>query len=81
MSEAKKARWRDWLYYAGIRAIKTFAQAFIACLPTTAVTIGQVDWTFALSTAAVASILSLATSIAGIPEAASPWSEDEWVEE
>lgn len=77
MSEAKKARWREWLYYAAIRAVKTFAQAFIACLPTTAVTIGQVDWLFALSTAAVAAILSLATSVAGIPEAASPWEGEE----
>ena len=77
MSEAKKARWREWLYYAAIRAVKTFAQAFIACLPTTAVTIGQVDWLFALSTAAVAAILSLATSVAGIPEAESPWESEE----
>lgn len=77
MTESKKARWREWLYYAAIRAIKTFAQAFIACLPTTAVTIGQVDWLFAVSTATVAAILSLATSVAGIPEAASPWTDDE----
>ena len=76
MTEQKKARWREWLYYSGIRAIKTFAQAFIACLPTTAVTIGQVQWEIALSTAAVAAILSLATSVAGIPEAQSPWDDD-----
>lgn len=77
MTESKKARWREWLYAAAIRAIKTFAQAFIACLPTTAVTVGQVDWLFAVSTAAVAMILSLATSVAGIPEATSPWADDE----
>lgn len=77
MTESKKARWREWLYYSGIRAIKTFAQAFVACLPTTAATIGQVDWIMALSVASVAAILSLATSVAGIPEAPSPWGEEE----
>jgi hypothetical protein len=76
MTESKKARLREWFYYAAIRAIKTFAQAFIACLPTTAVTIGEVDWIMALSTACVAAVLSLATSLAGIPEAASPWEDD-----
>lgn len=76
MTESKKARLREWFYYSAIRAIKTFAQAFIACLPTTAVTIGEVDWIMALSTACVAAVLSLATSLAGIPEAASPWEDD-----
>ena len=75
MTEAKRERWREWLYYAGLRAFKTFAQAFIACLPTTAATIGEVQWEIAFSTAAVAAVLSLATSVAGIPEAQSPWDD------
>jgi uncharacterized membrane protein YdjX (TVP38/TMEM64 family) len=72
MSEMQKQTWRAWLKAAGIRAVKTFAQAFIACLPVTATTMAQVDWGVAASTACVAAILSLLTSLAGLPEAESP---------
>lgn len=61
---------KQWAKAAGVRALKTFAQALIAALPTTAVTLGGVDWAVALSTAAVAAIVSLLTSVAGIPEVA-----------
>lgn len=77
MTESKKSQWKAWLYAAGIRAIKTFAQAFIACMPVTAATIGQVDWVLASSTACVAAVLSILTSLAGIPEASSPWAEED----
>lgn len=76
MSDYKKQQWRDWLKAAGIRAIKTWAQAFIACMPVTSATMGEIDWAFAASTATVAAILSLLTSTAGLPEADSPmWEE------
>lgn len=77
MTETRRARLREFAIAALIRAIRTFAQAFLACVPTTAVTIGQVDWLMALSTAAVAFILSLVTSVAtGLPESGNIWSEE-----
>lgn len=72
MSEIQKIAWKEWIKAAGIRAVKTFAQALIACLPVTAATIGSVDWGVAISTAALAAVLSLLTSLAGLPEAVSP---------
>lgn len=58
---------KAWFKYAGIRAVKTIAQTAISML-----TVGQafvdVDWLHILSVSAVAGIISLLTSIAGIPE-------------
>lgn len=56
-----------WVKAAGIRAIKTMAQTAIAAIGTTAVMSG-VDWVMVGSTAALAGIMSLLTSIAGLPE-------------
>ena len=56
-----------WIKAAGVRAIKTVAQTAIATIGTTAV-ISGVDWTIVLSSAAVAGIVSLLTSLAGLPE-------------
>lgn len=56
-----------WIKAAGIRAIKTVAQAAIAGIGT-AMALGQVDWRYVLSTAALAGVLSLLTSVAGLPE-------------
>lgn len=56
-----------WLKAAGIRAVKTIAQAAIAAIGSTA-TVGAVDWKIVLETAALAGILSLLTSTAGLPE-------------
>ena len=57
-----------WLKSAGIRALKTFAQTFIATIGTGAVVLGDVDWVLVLSSAALAAILSVATSVTGLPE-------------
>lgn len=56
-----------WLRAAAIRAIRTFAQALIAGIGTGAALL-EVNWSYALSVAAVAAILSLLTSLAGLPE-------------
>lgn len=56
-----------WWKAAGIRALKTVAQTAVAMIPA-AVTIGAVDWQTVVGTAALAGIVSLLTSIAGLPE-------------
>ena len=58
---------KAWWKAAGIRAAKTFCQSVVALLPA-AVTISQVDWKTVLGTAALAAVVSLFTSIAGLPE-------------
>ena len=58
---------KNWWKAAGIRAVKTFAQALIACIGTGAALL-EVDWGYALSVATVAAILSLLTSLTGLPE-------------
>ena len=58
---------KKWLKAAGIRAIKTFFQTFVATRGTSAV-IEQVDWKIVISASALAAILSLGTSLAGLPE-------------
>jgi len=63
----EKRDWAKWAKAAGIRAIKTVAQAAIAAIGSTAV-FSEVDWIVVGSTALVAGILSLLTSVAGIPE-------------
>ena len=59
--------WSLWLKAAGIRAITTFCQTAVALLPAAA-TIESVDWRVVASTAALAAVASLLTSLAGIPE-------------
>lgn len=62
--------WKTWLKAAGIRAIKTVAQTAIATIGTAAM-IGDVNWMMVGSAAALSGILSMLTSIAGLPEVTS----------
>ena len=57
----------QWWKAAGIRAIKTIAQTAIATIGSSAV-ISEVNWTVVLSASALAGVLSLLTSLAGLPE-------------
>lgn len=58
---------KKWLKAAGIRAIKTVAQTAMATIGTSAV-IGDVNWIMVLSASALSGILSILTSVAGLPE-------------
>lgn len=58
---------KKWLKKAGVRAVKTMAQTFVAAVGTATV-MGAVDWKMVLSASVLAGILSIATSVAGIPE-------------
>lgn len=58
---------KKWLKAAGVRAIKTICQTAIAAIGTAGI-ISEVNWVVVASTAALAGILSLLTSLAGLPE-------------
>lgn len=58
---------RTWLYAASIRALKTIAQTAVATIGTAAV-MAQVDWRMVASASVLAGILSVLTSLAGLPE-------------
>ena len=60
--------WKLWFKAAGVRAIKTVAQTAVATIGTSAA-MGEVNWIMVGSASLLAGILSLLTSIAGLPEA------------
>ena len=59
--------WNAWVKAAAVRAIKTVAQTAVATIGTTAV-MSEVDWVVVASASALAGILSVLTSVAGLPE-------------
>jgi hypothetical protein len=62
-----KEYWMNWIKAASVRAIKTVAQTAVATIGT-AVAIGEVNWVMVASASALAGVLSLLTSVAGLPE-------------
>lgn len=69
--------WKSWIKAAGIRAIKTLAETAAAMIGTSAA-MGDVNWLMVLSAAALSAILSLITSLAGLPELTSTGSKS-WI--
>ena len=66
-----KEYWINWAKAAGVRAIKTVAQSAIAAIGASAM-ISEVDWAVVASTAVLAGVVSILTSIAGLPEVSVP---------
>lgn len=62
-----KPNFKTWIRAAGIRALKTLAQTAVATIGTCAV-LDEVNWLMVASASALAAILSLLTSVAGLPE-------------
>ena len=62
-----KEYWLNWIKAAGVRAVKTIAQTAVATIGTSAA-MGEVNWLLVGSSALLAGILSLLTSVAGLPE-------------
>ena len=58
---------KEWFYAAGIRSLKTIAQTAVATIGTSVV-MSSVDWKMVISASVLAGILSLITSVAGLPE-------------
>lgn len=58
---------KKWIKAAGVRAVKTVAQTAIATIGTSAV-ISDVNWVIVVSASVLAGVLSILTSVAGIPE-------------
>lgn len=61
------AYWRKWAKAAGVRAVRTAAQAAVGAIGASAA-MGDVDWLLCASAALLAAVLSLLTSVAGLPE-------------
>ena len=59
--------WKKWIKAAGVRAVKTVAQTAAATIGTAAA-IGEVNWPLVASASVLSGVLSLLTSVAGLPE-------------
>lgn len=60
--------WKDWAKAAGIRAVRTFAEAMLAYIGTGALVLGDVNWIAALSAGAFGAITAILLALAGLPE-------------
>ena len=69
-----KEYWTQWIKKAAVRAVKTVAQTAVATIGTSVV-LGDVNWVAVVSASALAGILSLLTSVAGLPELEKPEGE------
>ncbi len=63
----KNKNFEKWVKAAGVRAVKTVAQAAVAGIGTAAA-MGAVDWKYVLSASVLAGVVSMLTSVAGLPE-------------
>lgn len=59
--------WKKWMHAAGIRAVKTVAQTAVGCIGASAV-LADVSWPMVVSASVLAGLVSLLTSVAGLPE-------------
>ena len=70
-----KRNWKQWLKAAGVRAVKTVAQTAVATIGASAV-ISEVDWIIVVSASLLAGVVSMLTSIAGLPEVPTETTEE-----
>lgn len=75
MTEARRDYWKRWAKAAGIRAVRTLAQAAIAAIGA-ATTIGEVSWSMVAGTSLLAAAVSVLMSISGLPEVEEPKEEE-----
>lgn len=60
--------WKEWAKAAGIRAVRTFAEAMLAYIGTGAIVLGDVNWIAALSAGAFGAVTAVLLALAGLPE-------------
>ena len=60
--------WNKWLYAAGIRAVRTFAEAALAYIGTSATVLGDVNWMGVLSAGAFGAVTAMLLALTGLPE-------------
>ena len=72
--------WKVWIKAALVRAVKTFAQTMVGCI-TVGAAVEEVQWLRALSVSGVAFVLSMLTSLAGLPEVERTEPPDEQIDE
>lgn len=60
--------WKKWAAAAGIRAIRTFAEAMLAYIGTGAMVLGDVNWIAALSAGGLGAVVAILMALAGLPE-------------
>ena len=70
-----KRNWKQWLKAAGVRAVKTVAQTAVATIGASAM-LSEVNWVVVVSASVLAGIVSMLTSVAGLPEVPAENSEE-----